>query len=169
MPFYRLYGATQDLVFHENKDPGTHNYKLDNRQQFYRFLNRHWLAPAERVDDEIASTDEVRKPEELNSPLPEDNATFQSLALRAARDLPARRVPAIGERTAWQRASRDVLKDVLRYEPWEATGRRVRESRDGPYAFRDYTVNVGERWTLPATVIKRTDAETTGVVIVKND
>ena len=37
-PFFRLFGKDDALVWHENTDPGTHNYQLDNRQHSLRIL-----------------------------------------------------------------------------------------------------------------------------------
>ena len=76
---------------------------------------------------EIASEDEVNTAEELHVPLPNDNATFHSLAVTAAADLPrspANKSPA---------ESRRLLRDILRYRPlagkMEALGRS--ETDDG--------------------------------------
>jgi hypothetical protein len=45
-PFFRLFGKEDALAWHENTDPPTHNYQLDNRLQAYRFFSRHFgLAP----------------------------------------------------------------------------------------------------------------------------
>ncbi len=47
--FYRQAGAEDSFEFYENSDPGTHNYELDNRQQLYRFLTKHWLSGKVRL------------------------------------------------------------------------------------------------------------------------
>ena len=39
LPFFKLYHAENALRWHENVDPGTHNYQLDNRQQAYAFFS----------------------------------------------------------------------------------------------------------------------------------
>jgi dienelactone hydrolase len=169
LPFYRLYGATQELVFHENKDPGTHNYDLDNRQQFYRFINQHWLAPAERVNDEIASADEIRTFDELASPLPEDNATFQSLALAVAKDLPKRKLPDAAGLADYQQAGRVALTKLVGYERISAVSREVGAGSDGAYRFSHYRVHVDDAWTLPATVLTKSGASPDGVAIVVSD
>ena len=39
-PFFALYGKQTDFAWHENRDPGTHNYLLDNRIAAYDFLAR---------------------------------------------------------------------------------------------------------------------------------
>ena len=41
-PFFQLFGRTDALQWHENFNPGTHNYQLDNREQAYRFFSREF-------------------------------------------------------------------------------------------------------------------------------
>ncbi len=41
-PFFRLFGREDNLAWHENTDPSTHNYQLDNRLQSYRFFVKHF-------------------------------------------------------------------------------------------------------------------------------
>ena len=49
LPFFRLAGKERALRYHENDDPGTHNYQLDNRLQAYRFFSEHFgLPPIDR-------------------------------------------------------------------------------------------------------------------------
>jgi hypothetical protein len=77
-PFFALFGQENALQFHENRDPGTHNYQLDNRQQAYAFFTRHFHLPLS--PDEIASDAEIRTPQELASGLPANNLTVRALA-----------------------------------------------------------------------------------------
>src|SRR2546428_12613324 len=44
-PIFSLFGRPAQLQWHENTDPGTHNYELDNRQQSYRFFSEHFGLP----------------------------------------------------------------------------------------------------------------------------
>jgi hypothetical protein len=50
VPVYELLGAKGRFAFHNNREPGTHNYLEDNRQAFYRFINRAWLPGAQGND-----------------------------------------------------------------------------------------------------------------------
>ena len=43
VPFFRLFDREADFEYYENTKPGTHNYDRDNRQQFYRFIQDHFL------------------------------------------------------------------------------------------------------------------------------
>ncbi|MGB6110260.1 MAG: prolyl oligopeptidase family serine peptidase, partial [Acidobacteriaceae bacterium] len=38
-PFFNLYGKPDNLQWHLNLDPGTHNYGLDNREASYKFFD----------------------------------------------------------------------------------------------------------------------------------
>jgi dienelactone hydrolase len=103
LPFYALYHAADALSWHENRDPGTHNYQLDNRLAAYRFFSRAFgLKP---IEDEDGVAAEVRSPEELTVGLPADNLTILGLARKLARQI--QREPA----------GRHRLAEVVRYKP----------------------------------------------------
>jgi hypothetical protein len=92
-PYYRALGAESALRWHENLDPGTHNYQLDNRVQAYRFFAEGFrMAPA---DAEIPSDSEIKSFEELRVGLPADNLTILGVAKRLAER--ARRGGALAE------------------------------------------------------------------------
>ncbi len=106
--FFKLYGKQDAFEFHENRDPGTHNYQLDNREQSYRFFSRVFhLAPLEHeipVDAEIHSFDE------LSAGLPRNNLTILGLAKERAHAI--RREP-LGAPAV----ERKKLAALVRYKP----------------------------------------------------
>ena len=105
---FELYGKGSDLVWHENRDPGTHNYQLDNREQAYRFFGRVFRVPGMLTDSPEAAS-EVRGPDELTVGLPADNLTILDLA---------RRIAAGVSRTALApETGRARLTSVVRYRP----------------------------------------------------
>jgi hypothetical protein len=105
---YELYGRSAQLVWHENHDPGTHNYQLDNREQAYRFFGRVFGVPG-LVTDSPEAASEVRGSEELAVGLPADNLTILDLARRLAAGL---------ERPAESTdAARARLRRVVRHRP----------------------------------------------------
>ncbi len=77
-PFFKLFGDESALAWHENRDPGTHNYQLDNRQQAYAFFTQHFHLPV--TPDEIVSDAEIRTAEQLTVPMPANNLTLAALA-----------------------------------------------------------------------------------------
>jgi hypothetical protein len=82
LPFFKLYDKPDNLAWHENRDPGTHNYLLDNRKAAYAFFSRHFnLSPIEE-DSSIGS--EVKSYEDLVVGLPKDNLTIVDLARKLA-------------------------------------------------------------------------------------
>jgi len=104
-PFFQQAGAASAFAWHENTDPSTHNYQLDNRRQFYRFLNRHFGLG---VPDHEAGVDrEIRSFEELAVGLPPDNLTILGLARRMAEKIERLRRPAD--------EARALLARLLRY------------------------------------------------------
>jgi dienelactone hydrolase len=115
-PFFQLFSASDALAWHENRDPGTHNYQLDNRMQAYRFFTAHFHLPT--ADGEIFSDDEVRTPQELAIGVAADNLTLVGLARRLALQIRRELIPADSlARRAWVRTERERLKSVVRYTP----------------------------------------------------
>jgi hypothetical protein len=115
LPFFRLLGKEDDLAWHENRDPGTHNYQLENREQAYAFFTRHFGLPV--TPDEIPSDDEIRSPEQLNVGLPEQNLTIVGLARKLANQISRTAIPTGSERKSWIKSERERLSGVVRYAP----------------------------------------------------
>ena len=115
-PLFRTLGAEDALAWHENLDPGDHNYQRDNRLAAYRFFATHFGLPP--VEDETAAEGEVRAFDELVVGLPEDNLTTLELARRLASGLARSPAPtAAGPRREWAVGERAKLRDLLRYRP----------------------------------------------------
>jgi dienelactone hydrolase len=126
-PFFRLYGAETAFAWHENTDPGDHNYQLDNRTQSYRFFAKHFGMPEPAAESSLGT--EIKTPAELAVPLPNDNLTILGVA-RKLRDR---------ARTA------ATLSETVRYTPveiahaWVTAGTKSKgfESRSLRFEFRD--------------------------------
>jgi hypothetical protein len=158
IPFFKQAGMGERIAYHENTDPGTHNYDLDNRQQLYRFLSTHFLGKEDPTLAEIESGDEVLSAEQLQVPLPPDNATFHSLAADAARNLP--RVPA---RTT-PRLRRGQLREVLRIP--SARARLVPSNVAPRMGFYRYVVSFDELGlTAAVLVLEQKDPSATALVL----
>src|SRR5215469_14327743 len=120
LPFFRLYDSENALRWHENVDPGTHNYQLDNRQQAYAFFSEHFhLAPAMK---EIPSDSEILTPQELAGHLPKDNLTTAGLARKLASQIHRAPIPAVGERGSWVISRREQLNAIIRDPPVSVDG-----------------------------------------------
>ena len=153
-PLYASLGRRDAFEFHNNVDPGTHNYELEHRERFYRFLNRHFVHGGQIRDEEIPSEDEIRTEEELTVGTPAGNADFVTLARSVADGLKREKPP--GEASAlrqWQRVGRDRLQSILRYRSFPVDTVNTVSSRvdDGlrktclHYCLR-------QEWILPVTV-----------------
>ncbi|MFV1966516.1 MAG: alpha/beta hydrolase family protein [Pirellulaceae bacterium] len=148
VPFYEQAGVADSFEYYENEDPGTHNYDLDNRQQFYRFVNRHFLAERDGIDSEIPSDEEVLKADVLDVAIPDSNATFHSLAAEVAKDLPKK---APGKTPA---QLRDQLRELLRFEPLTGTTEKVGESENvEDRVVEHFRLRAGQEWKLPVAVV----------------
>jgi dienelactone hydrolase len=115
-PFFRLYAAEAAFGWHENRDPGTHNYQLDNREAAYAFFTTHFNLPV--ATKEIPSAAEIKSYDELAVGLPKDNLTILGLARKMAAAIHREPVPADpATRSAWAAAERSKLESVVRYKP----------------------------------------------------
>jgi hypothetical protein len=152
-PIYELYGKPHNLRTHVNLDPGTHNYGLDNRQQFYGLLKDFFFADRPDVTaNEIPSEAEVKTPAQLNVDLPAKNEDFNSLARGLARTLPRDAgLPKTQEQTlAWQKARRAELRELIHAHAWNVVHTTIAARTLGPYHQRDRWLRVGGLWTLPS-------------------
>src|SRR6185436_18871790 len=115
-PIYKLYGKDDAFTWHENTDPGTHNYEVDNRQAAYGFFSKHFGLPA--IENENGIPAELRSYGELITGLPKDNLTILGVARRLAADLKRDPIPSDATaRSSWAAAQRATLRDVVRYKP----------------------------------------------------
>jgi Acetyl xylan esterase (AXE1) len=121
LPFFKLFNAENALRWHENIDPGTHNYQLDNRQQAYAFFAEYFHLPA--ITAEIPAGAEIFTTQQLAGSLPKDNLTTAALARKLASQITRTSIPAAGtEREAWAKSQREQLTSVIRSNPVSVTG-----------------------------------------------
>src|SRR5258708_16223979 len=106
VPFFKLYNAENSFQWHENVDPGTHNYQLDNRQQAYAFFAEFFHMPP--VAAEIPSDSEILTPQQFAGTLPKDNLTTSGLARKLASQISRSAIPAAGAaRDSWAKSHRE--------------------------------------------------------------
>ena len=110
-PFFRLFRQEQNFQWHQNYQPGTHNYQRDNREVLYSFLNSVFGLNSSPVEDEDTGA-EVKSYDDLVIGLPNDNLTILGLARRLAK---SNHKPADPASPATTR--RELLRDVTRYQP----------------------------------------------------
>ena len=163
-PIFRLYGKEDLLTWHENNDPGDHNYQLDNRMQAYSFFAKRFNVPM--IEKEI---DDLRSYDELVVGLPQDNLTILGFAKKLARAINRPPIPSdASARQSWNSAERDRLKTLLRYKaatlqrPWVIATTKVNgietksylfEMTDGLSANAVWVRAIGEPDNAPVTVI----------------
>ncbi|HEY3099174.1 MAG TPA: acetylxylan esterase [Methylomirabilota bacterium] len=110
-PFFALYGKQENLAWHENVEPGTHNYERDNRRAAYRFFAQHFGL---RAPDDALAAGEPGVDAAVTVGVPRDNLTILGVAKALAAR--ARRAPF-----ADRAAERARLIDVVRYHPSRVT------------------------------------------------
>jgi len=113
-PFFALYDHEDVFAWHENLDPSTHNYQLDNRLQAYRFFSENFGLPL--ITDEIPVEDEIKSYDELVVGVPRDNLTILGLAKKIAEERQPDSAPE-RLRETWAAAEKQKLKSVVRYKP----------------------------------------------------
>jgi len=140
-PFFELYGREDAFAWHENRDPATHNYQLDNRLADYRFFSKQFGLPLIDNEDHVAS--EVRSYEELVVGLPEDNLTILGLAQKLGREITRQPLPSDpSAQPAWSNSERTKLKDVVRYKPvdiehlWSVATSKSKDVQTTSYLFQ---------------------------------
>lgn len=171
LPLYASLGRQDAFAFHNNVDPGTHNYEREHRERLYRFLNRHFLDGGQVHDEEIPSDDEVRTEEELTVGTPAGNADFVTLARSVADGLPLEHPPR--EPSAlrrWQRTGRERLKAVLRYRPLPVEDVTRLSARHGN-ASRSicFRYHLRDGWRLPVAAITPSTRDTAKTWVILTD
>jgi len=161
-PVFALLGAADKLGFHDNVDPGTHNYERDNRSQLYKFLNRHF--DLDTPEDDLPFQDELYTEAELNVGPPADSATLLSLAQNSLRKIRTRKS---AKRPS--AAARKRLADLIELP---AYGQVKAERIDAAQKHRDFTIrhhvlHLDGTWSLPLTEIAPPRPE--GVELIISD
>ena len=164
-PLYASLGRPDAFAFHNNLDPGTHNYELEHRERFYGFLNRHFLDGRPGMpsrDEEMPSEDEVRTEEELWVGTPEGNADFVSLARSLARGLKRRKPPEEPAAfSRWQAEGKERMKSLLRYRPLPVEHVTDQASPTGNGCRLEHACyHLRDGWELPAVTTVPTDRST---------
>lgn len=168
-PVYDLYGAGAVFDFHINEDPGTHNYDLDNRLQFYDFLDQHLVTEASWDKAELPVEGEILDAEGLQVGVPENNVTVVSLALERARAIQRPAPPAEGDALRqWRVERRAVLADLLSYDPVNLHTVSVDLASEGDALSAAYAFKSAD-WTIPAAGFFPQAAPEGGVHIFLDD
>lgn len=170
LPVYRLFGTETRFRFHINEDPGTHNYEQDNRRQFYHFLNEQFQPDMPLSEEEASCEQELHSGEELCAGLPEDNATFASLATALLEQQKRPEAPnddAPGFE-AWQQGYRALLEEVTSPQviKWETVSCETSEEDGVRAAFYELT---SEDWTLHASHLIPTGADSHAATLLIAD
>jgi len=168
-PIFALYGKESRLRSHVNHDPGTHNFDLDNRQQFYRMLGDFFYPEHAEFDAaEIPSDDELLTFEQLEVDVPSDNASFHSLAVSLMENLPQDAALPNDAAAAkrWRDRRTRALRDVVRARKYHVQAiRNGGEVADGVNA-TFWRLRIGGDWTVPAVELAKEGADDNSPTVV---
>jgi len=168
-------------VWHENTDPGTHNYQLDNRQQSYAFFDKFFnLAVSDR---EIPVDAEIRSFDELAVGFP-SNLTVLGVAKKLAEGIRREPVPSDSSQIeAWFAQQRAKLEKVVRYHSvqvesaWKITSTKNNgvealsyryELNDGLSATGIWLKAIATADDAPATIVLNDDGKKATAVEVSS-
>ena len=182
-PFFKLYGKEDVFTWHENRDPGTHNYQLDNRLADYRFFSKQFGLPL--IDNEDGAASEIKSYEELQVGLPKDNLSIVGLARKLAGEITRDPIPSDpSAKAAWSSARRTKLKDVVRYKPvdirqaWAVATTKRRDVQSLSYLFEaSNQLSASGVWlrsiaqssdTAPVTIVLNDDGRETTTDVVSD-
>ncbi len=169
-PIYKLFDQRERLRSHVNVDPGTHNFGQDNRQALYRMIGDHFYAGDTSYDSkEIECASEIKTKDKLNVPIPDDNATFNSLALQLSKPLPKQDALPTNraDAVAWQESSRELLNNIIRSdrEPYDYKVQQQDSFTRAGMRITYWRLRVGDSWTVPVTEFDPPDADGAAIVI----
>lgn len=170
-PIYALYSRASNLRTHVNNEPGSHNFEIDNRQQFYRMIGDVFF-PGDRnfAREEISVASEIKSAERLAVDLPADNSDFHSLALQLSIDLPDNPMPtrSLVDARAWQIANREKLRALLRSgTPRPLSAIAAFSETTTQFSVTHWWLRLGDDWTIPA--VELTPRKPTSTVLLPAD
>lgn len=159
---YGKLGVAERIGFYANKDPGTHNYERDIREQLYKFLKNAWDLDISTED--IPCDDEIRTEWELNVGLPPDNPTFLSIAADLAGRLPVKRSTASSRQRDRRRLSR-----VLRLpSAYTVESRPALKARTLAGVSISHHLLKIDRWNVPVTEFDSVDSSDVLLILPEN-
>lgn len=163
-PIFDLLGASDKLHFHDNLEPGTHNYDRDNRSQLYTFLNRHFSVDG--PSDDLTWKNEILTESELSVGLPDDNATLISLARAATKPIKRRgKQPRRQNRGAARKRLAELLcYSNIRVNSFQRIGSAQKEEKS---TIKRYLLKADWVWELP--MVEIAPAKSRGVSLVVSD
>jgi dienelactone hydrolase len=139
-PFFNLYGKEGSFDWHENRDPSTHNYQLDNRLADYRFFSKQFGIP---IDNEDGVASEIKSYDDLVVGLPKDNLTLLTLAQKLGSEANREAVPSdTSAKAGWAASQRTKLKDIARFKPvdiqelWAVATSKGKDVQSTSYLFQ---------------------------------
>ena len=159
-PFFRLYGSEDKLSWHENFDPGDHNYQLDNRMQSYRFFAKYFGLPP--VEQETPVGGDLATQEQLTVGLPADNLTILGLARQFAAKVERPAMPLEERRPALRRTLRYADAEIGSAWALASTSNKGLQTRSYRFDFRNGLSATGV-WLAPL------NAGVAAATIVLND
>ncbi|MCC6488608.1 MAG: hypothetical protein IT364_14015 [Candidatus Hydrogenedentes bacterium] len=159
VPFYRLCNAAAAFQSHNNEEPGTHNYDLDNRLAFYRFVSAQWGLGW--TDEELPFEGEICTKDELKAGIPSSNATFISLAKEAMARLPEQ-VPGSAKKR------RRLLADLTGWRAETLTASESNPTAIPPLSAHS-TILKTEDWSIPVLVLEKASSDTKGTTLLIAD
>jgi len=168
-PVYQLYEASDNLRYHINHDPGTHNFGLDNRQQLYKALADYFYTGDRSFPrTEIPSEADLKTRDELFVELPPENLDFNTLALKLSRQI-RHHLPKSGQLREWQDQMRPILKETVRAHDYHTLAIEQSQETTAAGTAVWWWLRIDGNWTVPAVEISTPQSDPGRLAIVISD
>ncbi len=166
-PIFGLYGATNNLRYHINWDPG-HNYERDNRETFYRMLRDFFFGGSPEFDvREISCNDELRTAQQLHVDLPADNADIHKLALEISKHLPVH--PGLPDSMTsaleWQDSGRAMLQQIVRLKQFEVEADKIGNVDLNDLIVNYWRLRMSGIWSVPVVELVSGEPRSTTILV----
>lgn len=174
-PVYKIFGKEDLLRSHVNEslappegEKRIHNFGVENRQELYKMIGHVFYKDSvEWNSEEINCDDQMKTKEELSVELPAGNASFHSIAVGMAKDLPRSPQPPEDSAAlaAWQVERRAVLKTLVHAGDYTVVARSMGDQTLGNTEATFWQLLLSDTWTVPAVLLTRGEPRGTTILV----
>lgn len=142
---FSLLGAEKNVDFYVNKTPGTHNYDSDNREQLYKFLNKHFKLKTSEED--IDCHDEILPETSLDVGLPYNNESIFTIVEKEILKLKEQREKRASKSLAVRRKK---LTETIKYIPLKISRVKTVSSKRSSNFTEKKKILICDNWSIAA-------------------
>jgi hypothetical protein len=174
-PVYKIFGKEDFLRSHVNEsltppegEKRVHNFGKENREELYKIIGHvFYNGSSDWSSEEIACDDQMKTKDELSVELPPKNASFHSIAVDLAKDLPRSPQPPEDSAAlaAWQVERRAMLKTLVHAADYTVVARSMGDQILGNTEATYWQLRLSDTWTVPAVMLTRGEPLGTAILV----